>query len=66
MKGIIRRITMTLETCKSPILPSFVAMYKILTEMLKIIEEIINIISIYLPKFNDFDLLMISPDKNSN
>ena len=60
-KGIAIRSTIILETLKSGILSSFVAMYKILTEMLKIIEEIMKVMSIDLAIVIDFDLLILSP-----
>ena len=44
-------------TCTSSMLPNFVAMYTKLTEILKIIEEIMKIISIDLPKFIDLFIL---------
>jgi hypothetical protein len=58
VKGIRRRMTITLATLKSSIFPSFVAMYIILTKILKIIEEIMKIISIDLPKFIDLFILL--------
>jgi len=42
----------------SSMLPNFVAMYKILTKILKIIEEIMKIMSIDLPKFIDLFILL--------
>jgi len=53
VKGIIRkRITIPMA-CMNSMLPTFVAMYKTLTKMLKIIEEIMKMIFIDLPKFVD-------------
>jgi hypothetical protein len=63
VKGIIRRITLAPATRQISILPSFVAMYTILTEMLNIIEDIMKTISIDLPTFNDLDWLIILPNK---
>lgn len=57
-KGIIRRMTTNPKARKSSIFSSFVEMYTKLTEMLNIIEDIMKIISIALPKFDEFDLLI--------
>ena len=48
VKGIIREMAMLPKTCMSIISPSLVAMYKALTEILKITEEQMKIVSINL------------------
>jgi len=60
MKGIIKKIIIIPITRMISMLPNFVAMYKIPTKMLKIIEEVMKIASINFPKVIDFDLLIIS------
>ncbi|GAJ13621.1 unnamed protein product [marine sediment metagenome] len=64
MKGIIKKRIIIPMTCTSSISPNFVAMYKILTKMLKIIEEIMKILSIDLGKFIDLFILLILPLSN--
>jgi len=61
-KGISRKITIRPETRKRSMIPSFVERYIRLTEMLKIIELVIKMISIVLPKFSGFDLFTTSPN----
>ena len=48
VKGIIRERTMAPHTCMSSMSPSFVEMYKALTEILKTTEEQMKIVSINL------------------
>jgi len=58
VKGIIRKRTIMPMTRTSSILPNFVAMNKIPTKMLKIIEEIMKIMSNNLPKFVDLFIIL--------